>query len=516
MSKLFNPTFRISFGLMGLTISLILSAYAFGLIPDGRKVEIDARAKIVEALAVQLSNAASRNDIQSIQETIADVVKRNETILSIALRRANGKVQIAAGDHEKHWIEPDNHNSTPTHLQVSLTNGTTVWGKIEFAFVPLETSIGFAGIPNTLIAFIVFLGAVGFILYYILLRRALREIDPENVIPERVRAAFNTLAEGVLILDKHGLILLANNSFANTINKSPKALFGTKIEDLEWQQMSDRTSIIEHPWQTALRDQKPIKAIKMGYLFDDDSPKVFLVNATCILDEKGKASGIIVTFDDVTALEKKNDDLVLAIEKLQKSEDEIIKQNRELQYLANHDPLTGCLNRRAFFERFEIELETASLANINFSCFMVDLDHFKSINDTFGHAIGDDVIAGMGEILKATSGKRSLVGRYGGEEFCVALIGRSRDESQWIADNIREQMISLSPTWLKSDRYITASIGVAVRPKNVCSVKALVDWADKALYEAKDTGRNKVVFWDQISKADAPETNNFPEIAARQ
>lgn len=497
MSRLLTPTFRISIGLVGLTISLILSAYVFGLLPDERKIELEARAKIAEALAVQLSNAASRNNIKSLKETMDSVVKSNGTILSIALRRSTGELQISAGDHDQHWVEPDGGRSTPTHVQITLMNGGEIWGKIEFVFKPLEASGLIAGIPNSLAGFIGFLAVLGFVGYYLMLRRALRELDPGNVIPDRVQAAFNTLAEGVLILDERGFILLANNSFAKAIDKTSKDLFGSKIGDLRWQQSGEDASIAEHPWQIAIRDQKHITGVRMEYSTSTDNFRIFMVNATCILDDNDVASGVIVTFDDVTALEQKNDDLILAVRKLQKSEKEISHQNRELQYLADHDPLTGCLNRRAFFAKLAIEFESANKAGHNLTCLMVDLDHFKSVNDNFGHGIGDDVIAGMAEILKSTSRDKDLVGRYGGEEFCVALIDSSRDESQRFGDKVREQMISLSPGWLNCDQIITASLGVANLQHNTSTVKDIVNWADKALYEAKETGRNKVVFWDQ-------------------
>ncbi|MCP4935895.1 MAG: diguanylate cyclase [bacterium] len=510
MSKLFTPTFRISLGLVGLTISLIISAYAFGLIPDERRVELEARGKIAEALAVQLSNAASRNDVTSVQETISSVVKRNNAILSIAIRRSTGKLLITAGDHKQHWVEPHDHRSTPTHVQVTLNNGVKTWGKIEFSFAPLQSSGGIAGIPNTLIAFIVFLSALGFVGYYLLLRRSLRELDPGNVIPERVQAAFNTLAEGVIILDERGLVLLVNDSFSKAINHTSKSLFGREIKDLHWRQWGENPEIGNLPWQMALRDQKQVKAVKLAYRSTSGNFRNFMVNATCILNEKGVASGVIVTFDDVTALERKNDDLILAVKQLEKSEEEISHQNRELQYLANHDPLTGCLNRRAFFEQFAIELEKAHQNNLNFSCLMVDLDHFKNVNDNFGHAVGDDVIAGMAGVLKSNCSDEELVGRYGGEEFCIALIGRSRDENQWFADQIREQVISISPGWLNANQHITTSIGIATLTKEACSVKGIVNWADKALYEAKETGRNKVVFWDQTLESTSSKVNKPP------
>jgi len=517
MKKLLTPTFRIAFGLMGLTISLILSAHVLGLIPDERKVEIEARAKIAEALAVQLANAASRNNITSIQETISSVVKRNKAALSIAIRRSTGELLIAAGDHNKIWVEPDDHRSTLTHIQIPLMNGSNTWGQIEMVFAPLHSSKQIAGVPYTLLAFIGFLGALGFVGYYFILRRALRELDPGNVIPERVQAAFNTLAEGVLILDERGHILLANNSFANAINKTTKTLFGINIKDLHWQHWSEDKQMGELPWQTAIRNQKHVTGVKIGYRSTSGNFRIFVINVTCILDEKGAASGVIVTFDDVTALSRKNDDLILIVKKLQKSEEEISHQNRELQYLANHDPLTGCLNRRAFFAQFAVKLENAIASGQAFTCLMVDLDHFKNINDQFGHATGDDVIVGMADILRENCSEEDLVGRYGGEEFCIALVGRSRDESQWLADQIREQVISHSTNWLNRDQHVTASIGAAILPPEPCTVKDMVNWADKALYAAKETGRDKVIFWNQLADSNSPELSTVPgmELAER-
>ena len=118
MSRLFTPTFRISIGLAALTVSLALCGYIFGLMPDESKAELNARARIAEALAVQFSAAAGRNDVIAIQETMSSVEKRNSAVLSIALRQENGEILIASGDHALHWVEPDDNRSTPTHVQV--------------------------------------------------------------------------------------------------------------------------------------------------------------------------------------------------------------------------------------------------------------------------------------------------------------------------------------------------------------------------------------------------------------
>jgi len=506
MSRLFTPTLRISIGLAALTISLALCGYIFGLVPDETKAEIDARARVAEALAIQLSGAAGRNDVLAIQETISSVESRNSAVLSIALRRADGDILISSGDHGLHWVEPHDQRSTATHVQVPLFNGDAIWGKVEIAFRPLHSSKQFAGIPTALAGFIAFLGLMGFAGYYFVLRRALRELDPSRVIPDRVQAAFDTLAEGVIILDEREMVLLANNSFAESINETSESLFGTKISDLKWRQWSDNGAIGDYPWRIALREKKSVTAVPLGIRIASGDIRSLMVNATCIVDGKDTVSGTIVTFDDVSALERKNEELNRVVRQLEETEEEISRQNRHLQYLANHDPLSGCLNRRAFFAEFETSLERANRLHQPLCCLMVDLDHFKSINDCFGHAVGDEVIAGMADILKSNCGEADLVGRYGGEEFCVSLFGLTLDNAKQLAEQIRREVAIRSQEWLQKGEKVTVSIGLAVLPDDSLFPMDLVNRADQALYAAKTAGRDRVVCWDEM----APDAKASP------
>jgi diguanylate cyclase (GGDEF)-like protein len=503
MLRQISPTLKISTGLALLTISVALCGYIFGLLPDATKADLDARASVAEALAVQLSAAAARNDFVAIQETISSIENRNTEVLSIALRRANGEILIATGDHARSWVEPGNNRSTPTHVQVPLLNGEDTWGRVEIAFRPLSSSDQIAGIPLDLVGFVAFLGLLGFVGYYFVLRRALRELDPSSVIPERVQAAFNTLAEGVMILDEREVVLLANDSIASMINESPKTLFGKKINDLKWRQWSD-TGTTDYPWRVAIRDHENVTSVPIGIRTISGDVRSFMVNATCIADGKGVVSGTIVTFDDVTDLERKNEDLNRAIKQLEENEEAINRQNSHLQYLANHDPLSGCLNRRALFAKFETSLECAYSERQPLTCLMVDLDHFKRINDRFGHAVGDEVIAGMAGILKSICREEDFAGRYGGEEFCVVLCGLNQEMSEKVAERIRQAVIVNSKDWIQNGEHVTASIGVAMLPDEPIAVTDIVDRADKALYAAKSAGRDRVVFWDGLS----PETKS--------
>ena len=498
--KLFTPTLRLSFGLVALTTSILLISQMIGLIPDSAKSELDARARIAEALAVQLSAAAARSDTIAIQETLAIVEKRSDQILSAALRRENGTILMSTGNHGNHWVSPGDGKSTSTHVQVPLLNGEAQWGSVEIAFRPLPSQQHILGIPYSILALFGFLVGSGYIGYFFVLRRALRELDPSGVVPERVQNAFNTLAEGVLILDEKESVLLANDAFAQAVGSTSKKLFSSSITKLNWRQWSDGEAARDYPWRQAMAQKKSMTAVQLGIRTPGGDTRSFMVNATCILDGKGEVCGAIATFDDVTDVERKNEDLKRAVRKLEQSEEEISRRNRQLEYLANHDPLSGCLNRRAFFAKFETNLQTAHRDKVEMSCLMVDLDHFKSINDRFGHSVGDQVITNVADILKTAVGEDDLVGRYGGEEFCIALYGLNVQESRELAERIRLDIQSASVAWLPNGEAATSSLGFAMRPDEYTpdTAMALVELADQALYVAKETGRNQVVFYEDI------------------
>ena len=261
------------------------------------------------------------------------------------------------------------------------------------------------------------------------------------------------------------------------------------------------------PWRLSLRDGKSLRGVPVGLRAASGEMRSFMVNATRIVDGTGAVRGAIATFDDVSAVEQQNEKLNHALRQLQNTQAEISRQNRELQFVASHNSLTRCLNRRAFFTEFDLSLERARSAHKPLSCLMVDLDHFKSINDRFGHAEGDTVLVGMADLLKSICREQDLVGRYGGEEFCVVLEGLDQEDSRQVAERILKDMFTRSPAWSTAGARVTASIGVATLPDAPCTAMGLVKRADKALYAAKAAGRNQVVRWQDLSaEAQEPPT----------
>lgn len=163
----------------------------------------------------------------------------------------------------------------------------------------------------------------------------------------------------------------------------------------------------------------------------------------------------------------------------------------ELFRLASFDPLTGLFNRRAFIELAERELARARRARSPYAVLMVDLDHFKRVNDEYGHQAGDRVLAGFGDIAKRSLRTEDLVGRYGGEEFCALLPGAAMPMAVEIAERLR-QAVSERPL-AGLPRAVTVSIGAtACNADTGGSLDAAIARADEALYRAKREGRNRV------------------------
>lgn len=168
--------------------------------------------------------------------------------------------------------------------------------------------------------------------------------------------------------------------------------------------------------------------------------------------------------------------------------------NDRLEALAHTDPLTQLVNRRALTIRLVTEMERVRRYNAPLSMLLIDLDHFKLINDTYGHLAGDDVLAAVATLLQRAVRSVDMVARYGGEEFVVVLPETERQGAMAFADRIREKVAAFEFCIGEAEKiHITTSIGVAAYPSpQLDSVEDLFRAADIALYRAKGNGRNLV------------------------
>jgi diguanylate cyclase len=169
----------------------------------------------------------------------------------------------------------------------------------------------------------------------------------------------------------------------------------------------------------------------------------------------------------------------------------LIVQKGKLLHLSRHDSLTGVFSRRYWEERLLEEFERCQRSRENACVMMVDIDHFKNINDTYGHLVGDNVLKEFGNILQGLRNS-DIVGRYGGEEFAALLPNSNLQESLLLAERLRRE---IETTLFTDIGRCTVSIGIASLDARYDNAYKSLDNADKALYQAKKEGRNKVNTW---------------------
>lgn len=163
-----------------------------------------------------------------------------------------------------------------------------------------------------------------------------------------------------------------------------------------------------------------------------------------------------------------------------------------LNFYMNTDSLTGLLNHSSILNRLGIELVHAAQEKRSLSFIMIDIDHFKEVNDTYGHPVGDFILKKLSALLLSRLRKQDVVGRYGGEEFAVILADSDLEDSKVIVDNLREQFAAMPFTANGVEFHVSFSAGISSYPHEKTAYQ-LIEAADQALYKAKHHGRNQVV-----------------------
>ena len=165
----------------------------------------------------------------------------------------------------------------------------------------------------------------------------------------------------------------------------------------------------------------------------------------------------------------------------------------KLAYQANFDALTGLSNRHHFWTGLQSLLRRASIEHFGTALCLFDVDHFKDINDRFGHAAGDEVLEAIGNIVRGELRSTDIAGRLGGDEFCFALPRTDSNECARVAERIRDSLGALTFGMSAGSPFsVTATFGVAESEPDV-NAKELMETADRALYRAKSAGRNRVM-----------------------
>jgi PAS domain S-box-containing protein len=320
---------HIAFGLTAIVITGLLVATFIGLLPDRVGAVRQGRIALAESAAASSTALITANERRRLEAALRFLAERNAELLSVAVRDARGELVATGGDHAL-WKALETDTATDTQIQVPIFSERRRWGQLEMRFKPVVAP-GWRGLLDypglALGAFLFVLCVIAFDLY---LGRVLRHLDPSRAIPGRVRAALDTLTEGLLVIDRSQHIVLANQAIADLLGKAPEALIGTQASSVAW--LTADSSAVDPaalPWRAALEQGNVQRNATLRLRSASGGLRTFLVNSSPVLGAGAKPGGVLVSLEDITALEKKEIELKIA-------RDEAEAANRaKSEFLAN-------------------------------------------------------------------------------------------------------------------------------------------------------------------------------------
>lgn len=317
-------------GLAFMVASVTLGAAFLGLVPDRIGAIRDGRANLAEAMAITGTAMVTKGDPLLFDSTLRMVVKRNPDMLSAGMRRADGKLVVSVGEHEGKWVVSQDEHSTDTQLQVPILAGNTKWGQLELRYLPLQAQGILSALKSPLFMLATFLFVATFVGFYFYLGKVLRQLDPSQAIPGRVRAALDTLAEGLLVIDRKQNIVLANQVFATFLGKTQDELVGRNAADLDWLAVDGQLLPKDKlPWVATLRNAGARSDDLLNLRDANARERNFVMNCSPVLGSGSKPNGVFITLNDVTQIEQNKIEL-------HKAKDEAESANRaKSEFLAN-------------------------------------------------------------------------------------------------------------------------------------------------------------------------------------
>ena len=292
---------------------------------------------------------------------------------------------------------------------------------------------------------------------------------------EGFRSLFETIQQGVVHHDELGRIVSANPAALAILGLRLDQLLDLSSPEPRWQALREDGSLLPaelQPAMQAIKTGQAVRNVVMGLILLDRETVWLQMNAIPSY-KNGQLLGVYANFEDIT---------------------ERIRLASELRLQASTDFLTGAANRRGFMHSLSREFERIQRHPGLQSCvLMLDLDHFKKVNDGFGHAAGDAVLKQVTHLMKLETRRLDALGRIGGEEFALLLPDTARDEALLLANRLRER-IERSPLQFQQQSIpTTVSIGCSLIELFDSNADAVMVRADKALYQAKRQGRNQAI-----------------------
>lgn len=301
-----------------------------------------------------------------------------------------------------------------------------------------------------------------------------------DIVPIARDNVMEHIPEMVFVFDEKERIIDANAVAQEWLGKPIHEIIGREPIEVfsKWPQLLQRFFFLE-----SARDEIEIPG---------DPPRTLETIITPIFNHHQQLEGRVILAYDITDRKKLEKELKNANESLQVQLNENERLRMQLQELAIRDPLTGVFNRRYFAEALDNETARSIREKIPFSIIVLDVDHFKKVNDTYGHKCGDVVLQSLAKFLLQNTRRSDIVCRFGGEEFVILMPDASVDSALERAEFFRREFESHAHKCGEDEIRSTFSAGVASFPTHADSGEILLGLADQALYESKEAGRNRV------------------------
>ncbi len=297
---------HLALGLAALTVGVLLAASYLGLVPDGEALTRQHRAALSESTALLASVLLDESQPEILSQTLDMVRQRTPDLQSVGVRAQGGGLLIDVNGHAENWVPGERMQSTDAEIVVPLWQGGAPWGNVEMRFTPLR-SAGWIGVlqdPSLKLTGFVFL--VCCLLFLAYLKRMLRELDPSRAVPQRVRAAYDTLTEGLVVVDHNGSIVLANKSTSQMLGVEETRLVGRSPSEFGWSRIDG--SLLERdqqPWQISLASGEVQRDVHLTLQNEAGVRYSLRANCSPIHDDKGRPQALVISFQDVTELEQR-------------------------------------------------------------------------------------------------------------------------------------------------------------------------------------------------------------------
>lgn len=303
-----------------------------------------------------------------------------------------------------------------------------------------------------------------------------------DIVPVARDAIIEIMSDGVLVLDAQSRVVDINPAAQRWIGASSSPI-------------GQRADVVLAAWAELVTHFRDVLETRAEIAVGGDPPRCIDLRISPLYDRRRRFTGRLIVFREITERKRTETELHEANERLQSQLAEIEVLQISLREQATRDSLTGLFNRRYLEETLERELSRAAREAASVSLVMVDIDHFKGVNDVFGHDAGDAMLRALSDLLRAQIRQGDIACRYGGDEFVIVLPGAPLQIAYRRAEQWREAFQSLRVEYEDVELHATLSCGIAAFPSHSRTGDELLHVADKALYTAKAEGRNRAIVW---------------------